>query len=191
MDRYRFSNIMVSLLGLKTWNRLQMKVKYFKSFRKLYHKKADKDPSECYVYVADGRTAHGGISDRLRGIIGVYQYCKSRNIPFRINFIHPFNLEQFLIPNKYNWKLRNKEFDRNNKVGFRFFNAYSHLWERKDIYFSLLNSRKKQVHCYTNVTIDEPNMHVYFNELFKPSEVLQKALDKCLNQFNGGGGMCL
>lgn len=186
MDRYRFSNLMVSLLGLNNWNRLQMKVKYFKSFRKLYHNKALELPSECYVYVADGSTAHGGISDRLRGITGVYQYCKSRNIPFRIYFVHPFNLDQFLIPNKYNWKLRDNEFVRNNKVGFRFFNAYSHMWEKKNIYFSLLDSHRKQVHCYTNVTINESNMHTYFNELFQPSDILQQALDKCLIAIQGG-----
>ena len=188
MDRFRLTQLLGKVLGLKTWNRLQMRLKYWQSFRLLYQSNADEKPANCYVYVADGKTAHGGISDRLRGIISVYEYCKERGIPFRINFASPFDLSLFLVPNEYDWRLREGEFVRNDAVDFRFFNSYSHIDEDKEDYYSLLDSKKSQVHCYTNVTIDERNMHKYFRELFKPSEVLQHALDKCKKCI--GGGMC-
>lgn len=179
MNRDKLTRRLGNLLGVKNWNRLQMRLKFHQYFHQLYTGKGKGQPARCYVYIADGRTAHGGISDRLRGIISVYQYCKSRNIPFRINFTSPFNIDMFIVPNRYDWELKEGEFVRNKSVGFRFFNSYSHIDEDKEDYFSLLDSKKRQVHCYTNVTIDEPNMHVYFEELFKPSKVLQDALDKC------------
>ncbi len=190
MNRDKLTRRLGNLLGVKNWNRLQMRLKFHQYFHQLYTGKGKGQPARCYVYIADGRTAHGGISDRLRGIISVYQYCKSRNIPFRINFTSPFNLDMFIVPNRYDWELKEGEFVRNKSVGFRFFNSYSHIDEDKEDYFSLLDSKKRQVHCYTNVTIDEPNMHVYFEELFKPSKVLQDALDKC-HQSVKRGGMCL
>lgn len=187
MNRYRITEELCCLIGIKNWNRLQAKLKFKQNFSYLYNIKSSQLPSKCYVYVADGHTAHGGISDRLRGIISVFQYCKLRNIPFRINFTSPFNLDMFLVPNKYDWELKEGEFVRNKSVGFRFFNSYSHIDEDKKDYFSLLDSKKRQVHCYTNVTIDEPNMSVYFDELFKPSKILQEALDKCHQSVQRGG----
>lgn len=94
----------------------------------------------------------------------------------------------FLVPNMYDWELKEGEFVRNRSVGFRFFNSYSHIDEDKDDYYSLLDSKKQQVHCYTNVTIDEPHMHTYFCELFKPSYVLLAAIDKCHESVQRGGG---
>lgn len=121
----------------------------------------------------------------LGGLISIYEYCKDRNIPFRINFYSPSNLDLFLVPNKYDWRLKGGEFVRNNSVGFRFFNSYSILNEKKAIYFELLDSDKRQVHCYSNVTLDEANINVYLNELFKPSEALQKSIDNCLTLTGG------
>lgn len=185
MNRDRLASIVCSIVGIKTWNRIQMRLKFYQSFSKFYKGRAKNPPARCYVYVADGRTAHGGLSDRLRGLISIYEYCKDRNIPFRISFFSPFNLNLFLVPNEYDWKLKEGEFVRNKRVGFRFFNSYSKLNEEKDIYFELLDSNKSQVHCYSNVTLDETNMNVYFNELFKPSNALQKAINDCLTL--GGG----
>lgn len=97
-----------------------MWLKFHQPFSELYKDKAKNPPARCYVYVADGRTAHGGLSDRLKGLISIYEYCKDRNIPLRINFYSPFNLDLFLVPNKYDWRLKGGEFVRNNSVGFRF-----------------------------------------------------------------------
>ena len=186
MNKYKFSLRLSKLMGIKNWNKLQMKIKYMISFRKLYKSNEHTLPARCYVYIADGLTAHGGLSDRLRGIISLYQYCKTRNIPFRINFFSPFKLDLFLKPNNYDWELKANEFVRNKNVGFRFFNSFSFLNERKEDYFSLLDSNKQQVHCYTNVTIDEEKFSSYFNELFKPSILLKEKITKCLMDIGGG-----
>lgn len=68
MNRDRLTGYLCKLFGIKTWNRIQMWLKFHQSFSELYKDKAKNPPARCYVYVADGRTAHGGLSDRLRGI---------------------------------------------------------------------------------------------------------------------------
>ena len=40
------------------------------------------------VIMIDGRFIHGGLSDRLRGIVSIYGYCKQKNIPFYINYTY-------------------------------------------------------------------------------------------------------
>lgn len=62
MDRNRLTHKLYNILGVKNWNRLQMKLKFYQNFSKLCSKKAKSVPSKCYVYMADGLTAHGGIA---------------------------------------------------------------------------------------------------------------------------------
>ena len=52
------------------------------------------------IYMVDGRMHHGGIGDRLRGIISTYDVCKKLNISFKINFISPFSLDLFFEDRK-------------------------------------------------------------------------------------------
>ena len=36
------------------------------------------------VAMVDGRAFHGGMCDRVKGIVSLYAYCKCHNLPFRI-----------------------------------------------------------------------------------------------------------
>ncbi|MCF0236074.1 MAG: hypothetical protein HUK09_05100 [Bacteroidaceae bacterium] len=55
------------------------------------------------VFRADGRFPHGGMFDRLKGIISVYAASKCIGREFKILFNHPFNLSDYLAPNRYDW----------------------------------------------------------------------------------------
>ena len=55
--------------------------------------------------MADGRKSHGGLADRLRGIVSTYEYCLNHRVDFRIHFTSPFNLEDLLLPNEYDWRI--------------------------------------------------------------------------------------
>lgn len=59
----------------------------------------------CY----DGNFFHGGLVDRLKGIISFYEIAKILDIDFKLFFHHPFKLEEFLIPNKKDWLIQNNE----------------------------------------------------------------------------------
>ena len=53
------------------------------------------------ICMFDGRMHHGGLADRLRGIISTDYVCKQKGYDFRIYFVHPFCLEDFLDVHLY------------------------------------------------------------------------------------------
>jgi hypothetical protein len=55
------------------------------------------------LIICDGIISHGGLVDRLKGIISFYQIAKLKNFDFKIQFNNPFRLTEFLVPNSYNW----------------------------------------------------------------------------------------
>jgi hypothetical protein len=59
--------------------------------------------TNCLVFMADGKILHGGLADRLYGIINAFAICKIKEIPFKLYFVYPFDIRVFLIPNEYNW----------------------------------------------------------------------------------------
>ena len=65
--------------------------------------------NDAYVFMVDGRIPHGGMFDRLKGLITVYAIAKSQNISFYIHFTYPFRLEKYLYPNSYDWRIRDED----------------------------------------------------------------------------------
>lgn len=68
------------------------------------------------ICIYDGKIRNGGLADRLRGIVSVYKVCKEVNIDLKINFVHPFKLTDFLIPNKVNWDIKSDDMNYNTSV---------------------------------------------------------------------------
>lgn len=65
------------------------------------------------VVCVDGSQYHGGLCDRFKGIITLYAYCKQRGLGFRIRHVHPFLLEDYLVPATYDWLLKPGEWSTN------------------------------------------------------------------------------
>ncbi len=57
----------------------------------------------------DGIFPHGGLVDRLKGIVSFYEVAKLLNYEFYIQFDDPFHLDVFLKPNKVNWRIQRKD----------------------------------------------------------------------------------
>jgi len=146
-------------------------------FRKQYPE------NQLFIQIVDGTTFHGGLTDRLKGIISSYLYCKIKNITFKIDHTSPFNLSSFLIPNNYNWTLSSK-----NKISKNVFECkLLYLIGDPTIQRLISLKTKSQIHCFSNRDIiNELNNHYgsaftwgcLFKELFKPSEYLQKEILK-------------
>lgn len=144
------------------------------------------------VCMLDGRRDHGGLADRLRGIVSTYYVCKKLGYDFRINFVHPFPLIDYLVPNTYDWRVSQEELCYNIDDAEPMFCGsqathvepkFQELWIRK----RCLNA-KKQLHVYTNALIF-PKSKKYgelFQELFRPSERLEKVLSQYTEPLKGG-----
>lgn len=72
-----------------------------------------------------------------------------------------------------------------NKVAFRFFNSYSLMNNNEKSFFKIMNTKKHEIHVYSNVTLHEEMYHVFFNDLFKPSKILAEALQYNYEKIGG------
>lgn len=149
-----------------------------------YYKCGDIDRlyENAVICIYDGATQAGGIADRLKGIIGTYHIAKKNGMQFKIYFKKPFPLEDYFVPNIYDWKI-----DKSNlcldksKVDIIVLDStqdsdYQLKKQQEYLERTIINTNK-QIHVYTNASFSyNLNYAELFYELFKPSERLKNAL---------------
>lgn len=141
----------------------------------------EKKHDKILVSMIDGRIKHGGLSDRLYGIISAFKYCQEHKINFRINWIYPFSLATFLEPNQYDWRINPDDISYNLLVASPKYVSmvYYDIDKMKKYCDKKFSFQKKQLHLYSNtITFTKEEFQFFFNILFKKSELLNKALCK-------------
>lgn len=145
-------------------------------------------PCDYVVSMFCGNTSHGGLVDRLRGAVSAYAVCKEVGRNFKIHFVHPFLLTDYIGPNKYDWTVTAGElsFCKDSVDRVILDSATSTTWERKyqkRFLSRILVGAGKQTHVYTNASFcyDE-GFGQLFNELFRPSAALQAHLNEIKSQ---------
>ena len=133
------------------------------------------------VFMADGRMHHGGLCDRLRGIVSVWSVCRGMGLDFRISFRHPFRLEDYLLPAAVDWTVSDDELCYNSRDALPVFcgsngthveQPFQRLWLRQNF-----AKDYRQIHVYTNAHIENgKRFKPLFEELFRPSAELQEAV---------------
>lgn len=135
-----------------------------------------------YVFMVDGKRGHGGMFDRLKGLISIYAIAKSQKKEFKIHFTYPFKLEKYLQPREYNWSLGN-EMPNRSFPSSRPIIAYGECYHPT----RLFKDRKKETHFYYGYDslkeINKRNGTNYkwgdlYHELFVPTPYLQRYIDK-------------
>ena len=144
------------------------------------------------ICMYDGRMDHGGIADRLRGVVSSYDVAKRMGYDFRIFFDHPFLLEDYLVPATVDWRITKEELCYNPEDAEAMFCGsngtlvepfFQRLWFKKRF-----REAHKQLHVYTNALL-LPRSKRYgelFRELFRPSERLEQALARYSEPLKGG-----
>lgn len=144
------------------------------------------------ICMFDGRMHHGGLADRLRGIVSTYYVCKQKGYDFRIHFVHPFCLEDYLVPNKVDWRIKEEEISYHQKDAAPMFcgsngtlvePGFQELWFKKKF-----AENYAQVHVYTNALLlpHGHGFHDLFEELFRPSKALEDALKRYMEPLSEG-----
>lgn len=132
-----------------------------------------------YVSLVDNRRNSFGLTDRLKGIVSLYAFSKVKQVQYKCNFVHPFLLSSFLAENQYQWKVREHEVSSNPKQ-VRIMILQGEAGKRLLQYNS-----PKQLHAYMNrdyLPLINKTYHenfdwgTLFNELFKPTPLLQDQL---------------
>lgn len=134
---------------------------------------------DCCVAMFDGRVNAGGLCDRLWGAVSTWLYCKDNGLEFRLHFVSPFNLSDYLVPAHIKWEIEEKELCYDSRVaqplvikclGFGREDEMSHIGKA-------FSKGIRQLHVYTNAHSMRARFHEGFNDLFRPSDVLATALD--------------
>ena len=138
------------------------------------------------VCMVDGRMHHGGLCDRLRGIVSVWSVCRAMNIGFKVFFRYPFSLEEYLMPNAFDWTISDSELCYNSLDAFPLFCGTNgtHVEQGFQRMWFVKNFKKdvKQIHVYTNAHLEKGSGFMpLFNELFKPSPILQQTVDNVIS----------
>ncbi len=130
------------------------------------------------VFLIDGRSIHGGLTDRLRGICSIYTYCKQKGIPFHLHANYPFLLEDYLVPNAYDWRIDTEKitYDPRKSVPV-LINDYQLNIKLHKFYLNKRLREKKQIHIYGNTPFLDDHFTESFSELFIPSNRLQQDID--------------
>ncbi|OKY84733.1 MAG: hypothetical protein BHV69_07640 [Bacteroidales bacterium 52_46] len=138
---------------------------------------------EC-VAVFDGRVNVGGLCDRLWGAVSTYLYCKDNGILFKLFFVVPFDLSEYLLPADINWRIEKKDLCYDPRIaaplvikclGFE-------REDNMDVIGKTFLKGTKQLHVYTNAHGLRNRFHEGFNDLFRPSKVLADAINDMLTR---------
>ena len=183
--------MMVNIIRkFKTWRLIYNKKGFHKEEEKLYLKNYVGDVTlatqRCVIFMVDGRSVHGGLSDRIKAICTVYQYCRKRKIRFYINFVYPFRLQDYLIPNRYDW-IPHQGVISYNSIDCKPILLNTHQLPRQ-YHLKYLNRNIKkcvQLHVYGNTDVFDDEFQEAFNELFRPSPVLESDIEKNLSSIGG------
>lgn len=137
------------------------------------------------VCMADGKCHHGGLADRLRSFVTYYGYCLEYGLRFAIHFDFPFRLEDYLLPNRYDWRLRPGELTFNSREAHAVYMDNTSDEGPRELRYQRRMSRKLlsderyiQHHLYSSFYYDEANFGRYFHELFRPAPSVGAALER-------------
>lgn len=131
------------------------------------------------VMMVDGRCVHGGLADRIRGIVTVYDYCKEKGIPFYLHYVYPFKLEDYFEPNRYDWRITDKQISYHPEEALPVLLQVKLLPNKLHrLYLNHLITKypERQLHIYSNALFADSRFSQNFSDLFRPTFRLQEAL---------------
>ncbi|MDE6297915.1 MAG: hypothetical protein K2L89_08715 [Muribaculaceae bacterium] len=145
---------------------------------KLYHDNPEEIKKRGVIVMLDGAIYHGGLTDRIRGILTAYRECKKRNIPFYIYWKEPFLLTDYLLPASFDWRINDVDITRSRlnsrAVAIDDMNDSQSLGRLK----AALAAPPAQLHLYTNADSARGEYASLYRELFRPTALLSEEVEK-------------
>ena len=146
------------------------------------------DARPMLICMFDGKMPHGGLADRLQGMVSIFMYAKGHGMDFRIYHTYPFPLSSFLSPNLYDWQIDERDICYNRSISKPVWVTFSDNYFEKTFCLRYLRKQlkeHKQYHIYPALKIADRCFSGLYNELFKPSVHLEQELAKTLNAIGG------
>lgn len=129
------------------------------------------------VVVFDGNMYHGGLTDRLRGVLSAYEIARKKGMPFYLMWDNPFKIEDYLEPAGFDWRIGRTELLRNRKQTKMVVVDDLNRFQSRVRLHSALRGDFEQIHLYTNSDSGLGHYRELYNELFTPAPILRKEID--------------
>lgn len=174
------------LLGKWNYFLWHQKVQLIPLQEKYYNQPDTQTQSQkCVIFMANGIVSHGGLADRIKGILSVYSWCLSRSVVFKIHFVSPFSLNKYLLPNEYDWMIDEKDvfYNSSTKVSYLMHDLVSHSMDKAYLDKKTIQwmdeqwlTHNGQIHVYTNTDCCLGSYSELFSSLFRTSDGLSSLL---------------
>ena len=164
-------------------------------YEQLNTKTPKKRKEKIVIYmVLKETTFSGGLSDRFRGIVSIFETCQQMKVPFYIYFKIP-NLEDYLVPNHYDWRISEEDvcYDTRRVYPCTILTYHSNIKNKlqkiaqKSILKKFIKKDFEQIHVFSNMVSSDEKYGELFHELFKPSKDLAQLLNFHLEEIGGKG----
>lgn len=130
------------------------------------------------ICMLDGRRFHGGITDRLRGILTTYREARKRGLPFYIYWNDPFPLSEYLEPASVDWRIEGDSISYNPSEAFPVVIEDETNLQSAMRMKAGLRLKFRQLHLYSNADNAIGEYAGLYRELFRPSRALQAEIDR-------------
>lgn len=192
--KMKWEKVQMNVLGTWTFFCKQQK-RLENKMSKMHYQKSGASDDKSVVFTCNGWIWHGGLADRLKGIIAVYNWCKCNGRSFKINFVDPFRLQDYLVPNQVEWIPRDIVYNKKYSCP-KVCLVEPRTLCRKDVFSRRkelmkqwmddnLSERNRQLHVYTNIKDEDADFSQCFHELFRPNDVLLQELKYHKHQMDG------
>lgn len=166
------------------------KMKFFLHYSKRLKLKGYNTEKRIIV-CCDGLFPHGGLVDRLKGIMSFYEISKVLDYKFYIQFDKPFELKVLLEPNKVNWFIGRKDIKWHptktklvylvNNFNVNPLEIIKRSKANTFIVYANIDYFERIYNTSTNIDL-ENKWRISFNELFKRTEFLNTKLESLENK---------
>lgn len=137
----------------------------------------------------DGRLDHGGVTDRLKGILSTYHEARRRSLPFYVCWTVPFPLEDYLVPARVDWRVDPGEVSSLRGDAFPVLIDERINWQahaNNSLRLKMaLHKALPQTQVYSNADNFRGHYTELYRELFRPSELLLNAVNRHLEVLGG------
>lgn len=134
---------------------------------------------DTLIFYLDPQIGHPGLADRLKAIVSCYYIAKENGLQFKIIFNYPFELKQYLEPNQVDWTCDEQDlrFSLINSCIFNYEGFYRRMKKNKQ--YICFNYTGSLITPPSQALIENNNKWVkdLWNQLFKPSNILTKAIE--------------
>lgn len=132
------------------------------------------------VCMYDGRMYHGGLTDRLRGVLSTYQETRRRGLPFYIHWTHPFELTDYLLPAEVDWRISPQQ------LSYSRHDSWPIIIQDKGKTLSRMRlcagiaRHAPQTHVYSNAFTAKGDYRRLYHELFRPAPAVSAEIERHL-----------